>query len=128
MRETVALLALSCLSCGEEGDPVPPPGDDCGFEADSSFVFSAVALDTDDSVDSCPEVTPSDVNGAEEPECTRSLQGCVLVLNCSFEALEGLVIDGRGRLELGDGSSELVGTLRVESPLACTYRVRARLE
>lgn len=123
-------VSLGLAGCGEDEPPGPSyvPGDGCGFEAEDPFVFVSVALVEEDSSDSCPEVTAADANGADEPDCTRALDGCELVLRCSIE-LEGLTIFGDGRLSALDGGSELAGRIQAGfGKTSCDYDVVVELQ
>jgi hypothetical protein len=118
---------LSALSCSDEAAP-SPSGENCGFEQDAAFTFTEVVLNTAASSADCPEVSAEQVNGAEEPDCDRALRDCELQLSCSFEAIEGLTVRGRGSLRTADSGADLFGAIRVESGnLLCEYQVVATL-
>jgi hypothetical protein len=130
MAPRVFLLVFGTVSCGEETPgPSFTPGTGCGFDEEDVFQFVEVELFTPGSAESCPEVTAEDVNGAEEPDCERALDGCELVVRCSMEVAEGLTVSGRGRLSAVDAGKQLAGSIEVSLGGAdCLYDVLADLE
>lgn len=128
MRWLTPLTLITALSCSDEPGAAPPSGENCGFEQDAAFTFTEVMLDTEASSADCPTVSAEQVNGAEEPDCDRALRDCELQLSCSFEAIEGLTVRGRGSLRAADSGADLFGAIRVESgSLLCEYQVVASL-
>lgn len=122
-RTSLVAGLMVVMGCGEDSGP-PGPRDDCGFEEDTAFLFTAIELDEMRSTGSCPEVTPSLVNGADEPDCDRRLEGCELVLSCAIDVIEGLDLRARGRLESGAEDDTLEGSVSVEfSGVECVYDV-----